>query len=57
MVRTMLHGHRYDGSKATRELGLRYTPVEDTFQRTVAWALATGRVKRPLPLWRDPPVG
>ena len=26
MVRTLLHGHRYDGSRATRELGLRYTP-------------------------------
>jgi dihydroflavonol-4-reductase len=25
MVRTLLHGHRYDGSRATRELGLRYT--------------------------------
>ena len=25
MVRTLLHGHRYDGSRAERELGLRYT--------------------------------
>jgi dihydroflavonol-4-reductase len=28
MVRTLLHGHRYDGSQATRDLGLRYTPPE-----------------------------
>ncbi|HUY61694.1 MAG TPA: NAD-dependent epimerase/dehydratase family protein, partial [Candidatus Dormibacteraeota bacterium] len=27
MMRTLLHGHRYDGSRATRDLGLAYTPV------------------------------
>ncbi len=37
MVRTMLHGHRYDGSRATRELGLDYTPATDTVQRLVDW--------------------
>ena len=36
-VRTLLHGHRYDGSKAMRELGLRYTPFEDTIRRTLEW--------------------
>ena len=35
MVRTLLHGHRYDGSRAVRELGLEYTPVADTFRRTI----------------------
>ena len=30
MARTMLHGHAYDGSRATRDLGLVYTPAEDT---------------------------
>ena len=44
MVRTLLHGHRYDGSKATRELGLTYTPVAETFRRTVDWARAEGLV-------------
>jgi dihydroflavonol-4-reductase len=44
MVRTLLHGHRYDGSRATRELGLAYTPVEDTFRRTIEWARAQGLV-------------
>jgi dihydroflavonol-4-reductase len=49
MVRTLLHGHRYDGSRATRELGLEYTPVTDTFRRTIEWARGEGLVKRPLP--------
>lgn len=44
MMRTMLHGHRYDGSRAAAELGLRYTPVEDTFRRTIDWARAEGLV-------------
>ena len=48
-VRTILHGHRYDGSRATRELGLAYTPVADTFSRTIDWALDEGLVTRPLP--------
>ena len=46
MVRTLLHGHRYDGSRATRELGLEYTPVADTFRRTIDWAVAQGLVRR-----------
>jgi dihydroflavonol-4-reductase len=43
-VRTLLHGHRYDGSKATRELGLTYTPVEDTLRRTLEWCAERGLV-------------
>ena len=46
MVRTLLHGHRYDGSRAARELGLRYTPVAETFQRTIEWAEGEGLVRR-----------
>jgi dihydroflavonol-4-reductase len=49
MVRTMLHGHRYDGSKATRELGLQYTPIRETLRATVDWAVREGLVTRPLP--------
>ena len=45
-VRTILHGHRYDGSLATRELGLSYTPVAETFRRTIGWAVAEGLVTR-----------
>ena len=49
MVRTLLHGHRYDGSRAARELGVVYTPARETFRRTIAWALEAGLITRPLP--------
>ena len=53
VVRTLLHGHGYDGSRAERELGLRYTPVEVTLRRTLAWLVDQGlvpqtAVRRPL---------
>jgi dihydroflavonol-4-reductase len=41
-TRTLLHGHRYDGSRAERELGLRYRPVEETAGRTIAWLAERG---------------
>jgi len=53
-VRTILHGHRYDGSLATRDLGLHYTPVADTFRRTIEWAVSDGLVTRPLPGFKAP---
>jgi dihydroflavonol-4-reductase len=43
-MRTILHGHRYDGSRATRELGLVYTPLAETFRRTIDWAREQGLV-------------
>jgi dihydroflavonol-4-reductase len=46
LARTLLHGHRYDGSKATRELGLVYRPIEDTVARTLAWYAARGLIER-----------
>ncbi len=49
MVRTLLHGHAYDGSRAGRELGLRYTPVEQWMAATVRWYVAQGLVSRTLP--------
>ena len=42
MVRTLLHGHIYDGSRASRELGLRYTDPRETLRKTVDWARAEG---------------
>jgi dihydroflavonol-4-reductase len=45
MVRTLLHGHRYDGSRAERELGLRYTDPRETIRKTVEWARAEGYIK------------
>ncbi len=49
MIRTMLHGHDYDGSRAERELGLRYTPVTHTIDRTLRWYADNGYLTRPLP--------
>jgi dihydroflavonol-4-reductase len=45
MVRTLLHGHRYDGSRAERELGLTYTEPRETLRRTVDWARAEGLLR------------
>jgi dihydroflavonol-4-reductase len=45
MVRTLLHGHRYDGSRAARELGLRYTTPRETLLRTVEWARGAGLLR------------
>ena len=47
-VRTLLHGHRYDGSRAERELGLHYTPLETTVRRTLAWYAERGLAPAPL---------
>ena len=45
MARTLRHGHRYDGSRAERELGLTYTPAQDTLRRTVEWAIEKGLIR------------
>jgi dihydroflavonol-4-reductase len=45
MIRTLLHGHRYDGSRAERELGLRYTEPRETIRRTVEWARSEGLLR------------
>jgi dihydroflavonol-4-reductase len=42
MVRTLLHGHVFDGSKATRELGLIYTEATVTLTRLIEWARGEG---------------
>lgn len=47
VARTLLHGHRYDGSLAERELGLSYTPIEDTVRRTLAWYAERGLAPAP----------
>ena len=48
-VRTLGHPHLYDGSRATRELGLRYTPLRQAMEATVRWYVSQGLVQRPLP--------
>lgn len=42
MMRVAAHGHRYDGSKATRELGLVYTEPAETIGRLVGWFRSEG---------------
>jgi dihydroflavonol-4-reductase len=44
MARVLRHGAAYDGARATRDLGLDYTPVEDWLRATVAWYRAEGLV-------------
>jgi dihydroflavonol-4-reductase len=43
LARTLLHGHRYDGSKSERDLDLRYTPLHETLRRTLAWLARRAR--------------
>ena len=45
MVRTLLHGHRYNGSRAERDLGVRYTDPRETIRKTVDWARAEGLIR------------
>ncbi len=42
MVRVLRAGHVYDGSRASRELGLQYTAFEATVRRTMEWFEAQG---------------
>ena len=44
MIRTVLHGHAYDGSRATRELGVAYTPIQESMRRALAWYVEAGLV-------------
>lgn len=37
----------YDGSKATRELGLKYTPIDESIRRAVEWFRSNGYIKKP----------
>ncbi len=49
VVMAGLHGHRYDGSRATRELGLVYMPLGETLRRTVDWFVAQGLLRDGIP--------
>lgn len=44
LIDTLLHGHRFDASRSERELGMRYTPIEDTFRRTIDWLVDQGLI-------------
>ncbi|HEY8673549.1 MAG TPA: SDR family NAD(P)-dependent oxidoreductase [Candidatus Dormibacteraeota bacterium] len=49
MVRTLTEGSPYDGTKAMRDLGLVYTPIEASMRRTIGWYVEQGLIHRPLP--------
>lgn len=42
MAREVRHGHRFDGSRAERDLGLAYTSPEEWLAETVKWYRAQG---------------
>lgn len=42
MIRVLRAGAAYDGSRATRELGLKYRPLGSMIERTVAWFRSEG---------------
>ena len=44
IVRTISHGHRYDGGRAVRELGMSYIGPEDFLERLVAWYREEGLI-------------
>jgi dihydroflavonol-4-reductase len=37
LVRTLLHGHSFSNRKSRMDLGLAYTPIETTIERTLEW--------------------
>lgn len=46
VVAMLAHGVRLDGSKAERELGLRYTALEEALTKTLEWYWTQGLLKR-----------
>jgi dihydroflavonol-4-reductase len=44
-ARVLLHGHRYDASRSSEELGLEYTSLDDTLVRTLEWFRSEGLAK------------
>ncbi len=44
--RVTAHGFRVDGSKAARELGLSYTPIEESLRRAIEWYWEQGLLHR-----------
>lgn len=42
LIATLLHGHRFDGSKAVRDLGIAYATPAETIGRTIRWFASEG---------------
>ncbi|MHB8393174.1 MAG: NAD-dependent epimerase/dehydratase family protein [Candidatus Dormibacteria bacterium] len=49
MVRTLLHGHTYDGTRAAQELGFDYTPMPEFVRTTLRWYADQGLVQEMVP--------
>lgn len=45
-LRLLVHGFRLDGSKAARELGLRYRPYRESLRRAICWYWQQGLLER-----------
>ncbi len=45
MVRTLLHGHIYDGSRAAVELGFSYLPMAEFVRATLEWYARSGLIR------------
>lgn len=46
MLRTLLHGHRFDVTRSVEDLGMVYTPIGETLSRTVEWLASEGFIER-----------
>jgi len=46
VMRTLLHGHRFDASRSEQELEVRYRPVTETLERALAWYVDRGILKQ-----------
>ena len=46
-IETALHGASYDSSKAERELGVTFTPLEDGLDETIEWLYQEGKIELP----------
>ena len=44
LITTLLHGHRFDGTRAAADLRFTYTDVSDTIARTVTWLAEQGLI-------------
>jgi dihydroflavonol-4-reductase len=45
MIRSLLHGHRFDNAKSRDELGVVYEPLEVTFAQTIDWFRSEGLIE------------
>ncbi len=47
-IRTLTASHSYDGSRAERDLGVRYRTPDETMRRLLVWAHDEGLIDRPI---------